>query len=124
MTLHTSYLLSHKNDSGLYLRGEGGPEVYINTGPGSTDTEYSLRYGAGIGFESSRYAVGVEYIGYWLVSDDSGSGITDSVFNVASFGLELIGGVFSPSLYYSIPLDEAFDNTLDGVFGIRIRVRL
>jgi len=120
MTLHANGLLYKRSSSGLYFRGEFGAEYSNYVGGGGSRGEMSLRYGAGIGYEEKGFSLGVELVGYWLVTANVAQ-LSDGQFNVVSFGGEFRGSVFIPGLYYSIPLNDEFSDFVDSLLGIRVR---
>lgn len=100
-----------------------GPDLLLPVGDNDGEGEVLMDYGFGVGVESSMLAFSVEFGGLWLITGDGGS-FGENSQHVLTAGIEVLGTAFAPGLYYIVPTDEAFDDLLDGVLGLRFRVLL
>ncbi|MCB1185352.1 hypothetical protein KDM41_18180 [bacterium] len=97
-----------------------GPDLLVPTGDAEGDIEALVRYGVGLGLDNGTVAVSLELAGQWLVTGN-GDFASDSEHFVAA-GFEYLGHSVRPALSYRIPTDGTYDNVLDGIVGLRIRV--
>ena len=101
---------------------EFGARIWIPT-KSDDDVEMILNYGGNGGVALDPVAISLELVGQFLLSSEADS-FSDKFFHTLSFGLEWTRGPFKPSLFYSLYLEEALTNYVNGVLGIRLRYDL
>jgi len=125
LTIHVDVaheLMALPGEDGPYVHTEFGPDILVPTGDNEGDPELMLRYGAGFGVRQNHFTAGVEFAGSWLLTAD-GADFGEASQHFLSFGAEYDGGLLSPALFYTIPTDDDMRDLLDGVLGIRVKVR-
>lgn len=123
LTLHLDVAQSYVARSGLYLRGELGPDLWLPVGDDSGgDAELLVRYGLGIGLSGARWDGGVEFVG-WFIATAEDASFDEASSHVLSFGVEYKGDAVTPGVFASLPTDDFFE-PVDWLLGVRFKVAL
>ncbi|MHB8078437.1 MAG: hypothetical protein ACYDIE_04195 [Candidatus Krumholzibacteriia bacterium] len=123
LTLRVTLARAFVARSGLYVRGELGPDVWLPMGDNTrNDVEMIVRYGIGVGVSGARWDGGVEFVG-WAIATESEATFSEASAHVLSAGVERKGDRVTPGVFASIPTDEAF-TAVDWLLGVRLKVAL
>jgi hypothetical protein len=98
---------------------EIGPQLLIPTGELEGDAELFGHYGLAAGFPLDHVALFAELLGVFIISedvDDFGDRFTHSL----AFGAQLTTSQVRPGLFYMLPLDDDFNDFLDGTLGLKV----
>ncbi len=121
MTVQSHFTARIPASADSFLRLEVGPDLLFPTGDREGSTLVHIRYGLGVGVETGSIGASIEFGGFWE-TDGDGDGFSENSAHVLAAGVEYVGAVVRPALYYQIPTDDIFDRVVDGVIGIRVTV--
>jgi len=102
---------------------EVGPQVLIPTGGEGDELEIFLQYGVVAGFQSPSLSLLAEFLGIFMMTIDDidmGERFVNSVQARAATRI----GLFRPSLFYRLPLDDSQQEFLDSSLGVQLEVTL
>lgn len=102
---------------------EVGPQVLIPTGGEGDELEIFLQYGIAAGLQASSLSLLAEFMGLFMMTIDDldlGERFVNSVQARASTRI----GLFRPSVFYRLPLDDNQQEFLDASLGVQLEVTL
>jgi hypothetical protein len=100
---------------------EVGPQVLIPTGGEGNDVEIFLQYGAAAGLQRETVSLLVEVIGlYTMTFSEVSAG--DRFYHSLQGKVATQIGLFRPSLFYRLPLDDNQKDFLDSSLGLQLEV--
>lgn len=119
LTVQTHFTARVPTSAESFLRLEVGPDLLFPTGDKDGPTLVHMRYGLGIGVETGRLGASIEFGGFWE-TDGDGDGFSENSAHMLTAGVEYVGAVVRPAVYYQIPTDDELGSFLDGVLGLRM----
>ncbi len=119
LTVQTHFTARIPASDESFLRLEVGPDLLFPTGDNDGSTLVHMRYGLGVGVATGRLGASIEFGGFWE-TDGDGDGFSENSAHMLAAGVEYVGAVVRPAVYYQIPTDDELGSFLDGVLGLRI----
>lgn len=110
-------------DEGLLYAFEVGSNFMIPTEDEGGDTEMFLHYGFNSGYGINKFAINVELLGVFIVTEDPEE-FGDRFVHMVNLGAHWRGDVVTPKIFYKFHLNDEMSLGINGVLGIGLNVAL
>lgn len=123
ISVHGMFNYLHQEEQGLSLRFRGGPVLWYNTeDTGGDRTEFLLRYGFIIGYNSPVVRFHGGFNGLYIVTEEGDFGEK----SLHQFGISANygSGTVRPGISLRVPLDKDYQELLDSTVGLEVAFHL
>jgi len=119
LTIYGNFAYHYRQINRGMFGVEIGPQLFIPTGEFNGDAELFGHYGLAGGFPIANVAFFAELLGLFIVTEEVGD-FDDRFIHSLAFGAQLTMRQVRPGLFYVLPLDEDFNQSIDGILGLKV----
>jgi hypothetical protein len=119
LTIYGNFAYHYRQINRGMFSFEIGPQLLVPTGDLSGDAELFGHYGFAGGFPLANVAFFAELLGVFIISEDV-EDFGDRFNYSLALGAHLTSAQIRPGLFYVLPLDQYFNNPLDGTLGLKV----
>lgn len=124
LTIYGNYSRRYIYDDGISMTWELGPQIYIPTKNNTNNGALYFHYGISGTIESNRFFGTAEILGIADLTHKY-EYFDYRFMHFFAIGAGFAGPVFTPSIYYQIPVDKkGWYGLPDGIFGLKISVQM